>query len=201
MAVKSDGSVLAWGRNDLGQTTVPAAAQSGVIAIAAGAAHTVALKNDGSVLAWGWNVDGQTTVPIAAQSGVTAIAAGHYHTVALKTNGTVVAWGSNIAGQRTVPLAAQNGVAAISAGVYHTVALKDDRTVVAWGSNREGHTNAFSYFILYRGMDFANIYRPVDATLGPFVFQLSDPTLVASNASAFLPHSRCALRPAAGFGW
>ncbi len=37
------GAVLAWGHNDKGQTTVPVAAQSGVTAIAAGLAHTVAL--------------------------------------------------------------------------------------------------------------------------------------------------------------
>jgi len=43
--------VVAWGDNEYGQTTVPVAAQSGVTAIAAGRAHTVALKNDGSVVA------------------------------------------------------------------------------------------------------------------------------------------------------
>ena len=36
VALKSDGSVVAWGDNDFGQTTVPVAAQSGVMAIAAG---------------------------------------------------------------------------------------------------------------------------------------------------------------------
>ena len=49
------------------------AAQSGVIAIAAGSFHTLALKNDGSVVAWGYNAYGQTEVPIAAQSRVAAI--------------------------------------------------------------------------------------------------------------------------------
>ncbi len=36
MALKNDGSVVAWGDNGGGQTTVPVAAQSGVTAIAAG---------------------------------------------------------------------------------------------------------------------------------------------------------------------
>ena len=45
------GAVVAWGSNGFGQTTVPVAAQSGVVAIAAGNQHTVALKNDGSVVA------------------------------------------------------------------------------------------------------------------------------------------------------
>jgi hypothetical protein len=94
------GSVVAWGLNDSGQTTVPIAAQSGVTAIAAGGYHTVALKTDGSVVAWGYNLWGETTgtptttapysataspVTLGGQvlSGVREIAAGYGHTVAL----------------------------------------------------------------------------------------------------------------------
>ncbi|MES2920960.1 MAG: immunoglobulin domain-containing protein [Verrucomicrobiota bacterium] len=134
------GTVVAWGNNGNGQTTVPVAAQSGVTAIAAGIVHTVALKNDGSVLAWGNNGNGQTTVPVAAQSGVTAIAAKAHHTVALKSDGSVVAWGSNGNGQTTVP-AGLSGVTAIATGEGHTVALKNDGSVVAWGYNGNGQTN------------------------------------------------------------
>jgi len=72
--------VVAWGDNRSGQTTVPVSV-SGVVAIAAGNGHTVALKSDGTVVAWGWNVYGQTNGP-AGLSGVTAIAAGGSHTVA-----------------------------------------------------------------------------------------------------------------------
>jgi hypothetical protein len=81
VALKSNGTVVAWGENDFGQTTVPIAAQSGVTAIAAGGLHTVVLKN-GAVLAWGSNAYGQTNVPVAAKSGATAIAAGWSHTLA-----------------------------------------------------------------------------------------------------------------------
>jgi alpha-tubulin suppressor-like RCC1 family protein len=42
-AVKSDGSVLAWGENGAGQTSVPVAASKGVVAIAAGSYHTLAI--------------------------------------------------------------------------------------------------------------------------------------------------------------
>ena len=52
VALKQDGSLVAWGDNADGQTTVPAAAQNGVTAIATGFGHTVALKQDGSVIAW-----------------------------------------------------------------------------------------------------------------------------------------------------
>ena len=46
-------------------------------------------------------------------------------------------------------------------------------------------TNYSSYFILYRGTEVANIHQPVDATLGPLEFQLSDPTPVSAQATAF----------------
>ena len=81
MALKNDDTVVAWGYNYYGQTTIPAGL-SGVKAIAAGEYHTLALKSDGTVVAWGWNNYGQTTVP-AGLSNVIAIAAGGYHTVAL----------------------------------------------------------------------------------------------------------------------
>jgi len=131
------GMVVAWGNNLDGQTDVPAGL-SGVISVAAGWWHTVALKSDGTVVAWGGNTGGQTTVP-ANLSGVTAIAAGSRHTVALKSDGTVVAWGGNAGGQTTVP-ANLSGVTAIAAGEEHTVALKSDGTVVAWGRNDFGQT-------------------------------------------------------------
>jgi hypothetical protein len=82
--------VVAWGYNGYGQASVPLAAQSGVVAIAAGKSHTVALKDDGTVLAWGSNDEdedhGQTNIPAAALNGALAIAAGGHHTVALIGN-------------------------------------------------------------------------------------------------------------------
>ncbi len=134
---QSSVAVGAWGNNDSGQTTVPVAAQNGVIAIAAGANHTVALKEDGSVVAWGDNQYGETDVPVSAQSGVTAIAAGFGHTAALKNDGSVVTWGTSL-GQTNAPVAAQSGVVAIAAGESHILALKNDGTVVAWGNNDNG---------------------------------------------------------------
>jgi len=131
------GNVVAWGRNDDGQTTMPAGL-SGVVAIAAGDYHTVALKSDGTVVAWGRSSEGQTTVPTGL-SGVVAIAAGGFHNVALKSDNIVVAWGNNGNGQTTVP-AGLSGVVAIAAGSSHTVALKSDGTVVAWGRNDDGQT-------------------------------------------------------------
>lgn len=69
LALKSDGTVVAWGRNLEGQTNVPPNL-NGVTTIAAGSAHNLALKSDGAVVAWGANSDGQTNVPGNLRGGV-----------------------------------------------------------------------------------------------------------------------------------
>ncbi|WP_370657447.1 hypothetical protein [Deinococcus sp. KNUC1210] len=52
LALKANGTVVAWGTNDYGQTAVPAGL-NGVVAISAGLLHAAALKSDGTVVAWG----------------------------------------------------------------------------------------------------------------------------------------------------
>ncbi len=122
--------ILTWGQNIPGLSTVPVAAQSGVTAISAGDAHTLALKSDNSIIALGRNNYGETTVPVTARSGVIAVAAGGSYSVALKNDGRVLAWGLNQFGQTNVPVAAQSDVEAI--------ALKSDGSVIAWGDNASG---------------------------------------------------------------
>ena len=137
LALKSDGTVVAWGDNGYGQSTVPAGL-SGVISVSGGFIHSLARKSDGTVVAWGDNSYGQSTVP-AGLSSVVAISAGYGHSLVLKSDGTVVAWGDNSSGETTIP-AGLSGVTAIAAGLYHSVALKNDGTVVAWGNNVYGQS-------------------------------------------------------------
>jgi hypothetical protein len=137
VALKNDGTVVAWGCGfNYGECNVPSGL-SGVTAIAAGHFHALAVENDGTVVAWGCGGSfdsGQCTVP-GGLSGVTAVSAGVDHSLALKNDGTVVAWGCgpghdhgecSVAGGLT-------GVTAIAAGSLHSLALKSDGTVVAWG--------------------------------------------------------------------
>lgn len=135
LALKKDGTVVAWGDNSQGQTNVPSNL-SGVIAIAAGDGYSLALKTDGTVTAWGNNRYGQLNVPPDLQ-GVTAIAAGVTHALALRNDGTVVAWGSNQVSQLAIPTGLDH-VVAIAAGGYHSLALRDDGTFVGWGYNAYG---------------------------------------------------------------
>ena len=120
LALKSGGTVVAWGRNNSGQTNVPLGLTN-VSAIAAGSSHSLALKADGTVLAWGNNTSGQTNVP-PGLTNIVAIAAGDFFNLALGANGTVVAWGDNKFLQANVPVGLSN-VVSIAGGGYHSLAL------------------------------------------------------------------------------
>jgi len=171
LALRSDGTVVAWGDNQYGETTgIPnltapytaianpvvlnGVVLSNVTAISTRGIHTVALKRDGTVVAWGDDQYGETTGtpnltapysaianPVALNgqilSNVTAVAAGRQHTVALRSDGTIVAWGDNTYGESTIPAGLSN-VTAVAAGGKHTLALRSDGTVVAWGDNTYG---------------------------------------------------------------
>ena len=75
--------MVAWGYNTYGQATVPAGL-SGVIAIAAGDWHGIAIKSDGTVVSWGDNSNGNT-VP-ASLSRISAIAGGGRSSLAIVPN-------------------------------------------------------------------------------------------------------------------
>lgn len=141
LALKPDGTVVAWGDNSNGQTTLPAGLAN-VASIAAGGNVSGVVKRDGTVQLWGESVGGVTTPP----AGLTAvkqlaIGGGHsvgiYHGLALKTDGTVVGWGDNTRNQATPP-AGLTGVVAIAASDRLSVALKSDGTVVRWGTTFTG---------------------------------------------------------------
>jgi hypothetical protein len=135
LALKADGTVVAWGDNLFGQSTVPAGLTQ-VVAVSGGVYHSLALTAEGTVVKWGQD---SGSVPAGLTNAV-ALAAGHSHDLALKADGTVIAWGGTLYGEASVPPGLGN-VVAVGAGVFHSLALKADGTVVAWGDNRAGQTN------------------------------------------------------------
>jgi hypothetical protein len=84
LAVKADGTVVAWGDDSQGQSEPPPSL-AGVVAVAGGGAHSLALKSDGSVVAWGANANGQCNLS-PTLTGVVAMAAGSAHTLLLLGN-------------------------------------------------------------------------------------------------------------------
>jgi len=138
LALRSDGTVYAWGYGAYGQTNPPAGLNN-VVAIACGDYHDLALKSDGTIIAWGQNNYGEATNSLAATNAAVAIAAGTYHNLGLRADGTVFGWGYKNYGQLTIPAAATN-VIAIAAGQYHSLALRANGTAIGWGNNSYGQT-------------------------------------------------------------
>jgi alpha-tubulin suppressor-like RCC1 family protein len=166
LAMKSDGTIWAWGDNSAGElgngnttnssTPVQVAGFSGAVAIAAGGNLSVAVKSGGTVWAWGNNGSGQlgngtttnssTPVQASGLTGETAVGAGNNYSLGLKSDGTVWAWGSNsfeglnlgIASVTPVQVTGFTGETAIAAGSNHSLALKSDGTVWALGFNNYG---------------------------------------------------------------
>ena len=146
-AVRSDGTLVSWGR--VGESWVaPPADLESITDLAAGGGDSepfvAAVLKDGSAAVWGRcdMVQGICDVPEAAQSGVVEIHAGMAHIAALKTDGSVVCWGSNTLGQLNVPEDLSPVVdLEVGPGGYHTVALCDDGSVRCWGSNGSGQCN------------------------------------------------------------
>jgi hypothetical protein len=133
LALRSDGSVVAWGDDYVGRATPPVGLTN-VVKLSAGAIHSLALKSDGTVVAWGGNGSGQASVPVGLV-GVTSIAAGERFSLALKSDGTVVGWGGflSLRDTRPIPIPANlSGVIAIAAGMEHWLAAKADGGVGEW---------------------------------------------------------------------
>jgi len=120
LAIKTTGTLWAWGRNGDGQIGIGSNAsmfnspqQIGTATnwskISAGDEYCIALKTDGTLWTWGDNTYGQlgdnsivdknTPVQIGTATDWVQIAAGTDHTLALKSNGTLWAWGRNNVGQ------------------------------------------------------------------------------------------------------
>lgn len=119
LAIKSDGTLWAWGENIYGQfgvgtmgkqnmmTNIPAPAAPGHDwkQAAAGACCSLALKNNGTLWAWGNNWAGPLGIGstsnsvVAVQVGVatnwTKVWAGRLETVAMQSGGSLWYWGQN----------------------------------------------------------------------------------------------------------
>jgi RHS repeat-associated protein len=168
LALKTDGTVWAWGKNSSGQlgnnsasnSLVPVQVTSltGAVDVAAGYSHSLAVKSDGTVWAWGSNafgelgnntlVESHVPVQVTGLTGVIAVAAGAGHSLAVKSDGTVRAWGENVSGQLgnntttsssiPVQVSSLTGAVAVAAGGGHSLTRKTDGTIWGWGSNGSG---------------------------------------------------------------
>jgi alpha-tubulin suppressor-like RCC1 family protein len=123
-ALRRDGTVWVWGRNqygNLGQGSAdldvhPAPTKVGgltdVTHIASGRDHMLALRADGTVVAWGLTQNGQVgngmsgadatalaPTPVLGLMGAAGVMADGNYSFAIRKDGTAVGWGQNFNGQ------------------------------------------------------------------------------------------------------
>jgi alpha-tubulin suppressor-like RCC1 family protein len=128
LALKTDGTVWAWGRDEFGEL------------------------GNGAVINTGYNGTNQgTNIPlqVIGLTNPASLSAGGFFSLALMSNGTVMAWGENDQGQCgngsnatsclvPTPVLGLTNVAAISGGWEATLALLSNGTVMSWGLNGNG---------------------------------------------------------------
>lgn len=120
VAIKSDGSLWAWGYNSSGQLGSGDNVDSDIPqkigndtnwqSIAAGDRHVLATKTDGTLWTWGENTFGQlglnsrtlqftTPQQVFTDTDWQKVTGGNTHSLAMKSNGTLGAWGSRSSGK------------------------------------------------------------------------------------------------------
>lgn len=120
LAIKTDGTLWAWGDNNYGQVGNGTASNLQLLPIqigfdtnwagvSAGGTSSYAIKNNGTLWSWGHNNYGQLgdgtlinkNIPtqIGSASTWSSVIGGLAHTIALKTNGSIWTWGLNLYGQ------------------------------------------------------------------------------------------------------
>ncbi|MDO8987538.1 MAG: RCC1 repeat-containing protein, partial [Coriobacteriia bacterium] len=166
LALKSDGTLWAWGWNGTGQlglgdlddryVPVQLGSRTDWVSIDTGMYHSLAIRSDGTLWAWGYNLkgelgDGSTTmrtspVQVSGTDWV-SVKPGFFYTLGLKSDGTLWSWGYNNHGQlglgdtvdrHTPTQVGGTGWTSTAAGQSHSLAVQGDGTLWSWGDNANG---------------------------------------------------------------
>ncbi len=157
LAVKSDGTIWAWGMNRYGQMG------NGTVNPTPGPQVSApVLVNDSS--------------PGGAINHPRQVTCGYQFGAALTTNGTVWTWGSGSHGElgngttgssyTPTQVSGLTNVTAISAGWFHMLALKADGGVWAWGNNSSGELGDSTAFNRSNAVPVLNVSNIVSVSAG-----------------------------------
>lgn len=212
LALRSDGVVFAWGRNLFGQignghaaiaypdyqgefnnTPSQVVGLTGVVKIAGGSQHSLAIRQNGTAWGWGANWEGilgtgvddyYRTTPVRAFAGVNNIvdiAGGSEHSVALTASGTVYTTGS--ASNLGINTTATHSLVPIA------MSLENCKQVVA---------HSYSSWALAERMELGGLVRLQDISGSPSTVTLT--AQVCSRGSSNVLAS-ASLRPASNGGF
>ena len=135
LALKADGTLVAWGANRYGQLNVPSGPSDRFIHAAAGWRHGIACRTNGTVEEWG-NPYGNTEAEWETRRpwirDCVQVAAGDDHSAALLANGTIVTWGGRTAVTRMSRIITD--ATQIASGWYAMIALRRDGSVTVFGN-------------------------------------------------------------------
>jgi hypothetical protein len=92
LALRADGTVVAWGGNNFGQTNVPESLR-GVVAIVAGSWCSIAVRPNGTVAAWGLTSLPEHHFQVSELDNCATISAGALSGLGLRRDGGLVGWG------------------------------------------------------------------------------------------------------------
>jgi alpha-tubulin suppressor-like RCC1 family protein len=155
LALKTDGSLWAWGDNQFGQvgngtlTSQNAPVRIGTDTnwqVTSAGSSSVAAKADGTLWIWGSPANNHGLSPVSLALGKpVSYAQGYDHAIVVRSDGTLWAWGNNQYGQlgdgttNSQKAPEQIGTAtnwkSVWAGNSISFAIKTDGTLWAWGSN------------------------------------------------------------------
>jgi alpha-tubulin suppressor-like RCC1 family protein len=168
LAIKSNGTLWAWGRNTSGQLgngtnesvnqPIQISPDTNWVKISAGGEFSLAMKSDSSIWGWGSNEFGQIGLPfpsyvyqptmISTTKDWVNISTGKSNSFFINNNGSLWACGFNLYGElglgnfentfSLTQVGIDNDWLTTASGFKHTLGIKTDGKLWAWGVNNGG---------------------------------------------------------------
>jgi alpha-tubulin suppressor-like RCC1 family protein len=162
IALKTDGTIWSWGRNDQGYLGIndvinrSSPVQIGNNTDWIDISRMSAIKSDGTLWVWGYNLGGELGLSyrgdefnkISINRSFSVFTSGELTGLAISFDGKLWSWGNNANGELGLndtivrSSAEQVGIdtnwSKITAGIRHTLGIKTDGTLWSWGANIRG---------------------------------------------------------------
>ncbi len=160
LAIRSDGYLFTWGRNDLGQLGTSVLTNSSVpvqvgiyqwTSITTKENTSYGIRNDGKLFAWGYSFDGElgndSIISDSLKKNWFSLGPGDSHTVGILSDGTLWSWGLNTSGElglgnvisRSSPVQIGTSLwTTVRSGNIFSLAVRQNGSLFVWGSNASG---------------------------------------------------------------